>query len=91
MVDVLGFCRRLYVAGVRRVIYTDVGRDGLLSGPDIEGTREVAQILSVIGSGGVATVAHLQALARAGAEGAIVGTALYERRLDLREALAAAC
>jgi phosphoribosylformimino-5-aminoimidazole carboxamide ribotide isomerase len=90
-VDVLPFCERLSAAGVRRVIYTDVARDGLLGGPDIPGTRQVAQLIGVIASGGVSTVEHLTALAEAGAEGAIVGTALYEGRLKLSEALAAAC
>ena len=90
-VEVTDFCRRLSAAGIRRVIYTDVARDGLLSGPDIQGTVEIARILSVIGSGGVATVAHLNSLAQAGAEGAIVGTALYERRITLQQALSALC
>ena len=90
-VKVLPFCQALSAAGVGRVIYTDVARDGLLGGPDIPGTRDIARILSVIGSGGVSTVDHLKALAEAGAEGAIVGTALYEGRLKLRDALATAC
>jgi phosphoribosylformimino-5-aminoimidazole carboxamide ribotide isomerase len=86
--DVQGFCQVLLDAGVRRVLYTDVGRDGMLSGPDIEGTRAVAKILDVLASGGVSSVDHLRALAGAGAEGAIIGTALYEGRLKLSDALA---
>jgi phosphoribosylformimino-5-aminoimidazole carboxamide ribotide isomerase len=89
--DVLGFCRLLKTYGVERVLYTDVARDGQLAGPDIEGTRAVAGELKVIGSGGVATVAHLRELADAGAEGAIIGTALYEGRLKLGDALVTAC
>ncbi|HEV7664796.1 MAG TPA: 1-(5-phosphoribosyl)-5-[(5-phosphoribosylamino)methylideneamino]imidazole-4-carboxamide isomerase [Chloroflexota bacterium] len=87
----LDFCRALKRSGIERVLYTDVARDGRLSGPDVAGTRAVAEILSVIGSGGVATVADLQALADAGAEAAIVGTALYEHRITLKEALAVTC
>jgi phosphoribosylformimino-5-aminoimidazole carboxamide ribotide isomerase len=90
-VSVVSLCRTLAAAGVGRVIYTDVARDGLLGGPDIPGTREIARVLRVIGSGGVSTVEHLRGLAEAGAEGAIVGTALYEGRLNLSDALAAAC
>jgi phosphoribosylformimino-5-aminoimidazole carboxamide ribotide isomerase len=90
-IDVVSFCERLADLGVERVVYTDVGRDGVLSGPNVETTREVAQVIGVIGSGGVATVEHLRALAEAGAEGAIIGTALYEGRLQLRDALATAC
>jgi phosphoribosylformimino-5-aminoimidazole carboxamide ribotide isomerase len=84
----LTFCQRLKDYGVVRVLYTDIGRDGRLLGPDIEGTRAIASLVSVIGSGGVASVEHLCALAAAGAEAAIVGTALYEKRLTLKEALA---
>ena len=90
-VSVLSFCQTLAAAGVGRVIYTDVARDGLLGGPNIPGTREIARILGVIASGGVSTVEHLRLLAQTGAEGAIVGTALYEGRLSLGDALAAAC
>jgi phosphoribosylformimino-5-aminoimidazole carboxamide ribotide isomerase len=89
--DILMLCDRLAEAGVRRVVYTDVGRDGVLDGPDVAMTREVARRIRVIGSGGVATVEHLRALAQAGAEGAIVGTALYEGRLKLSEVLSTAC
>jgi phosphoribosylformimino-5-aminoimidazole carboxamide ribotide isomerase len=89
--DVVAFCRRLADLGVQRVVYTDVGRDGVLAGPDVETTREVARFIGVIGSGGVATVEHLRALAEAGAEGAIIGTALYEGRLQLGDALAVGC
>ncbi len=88
-VRAIALCERLANLGVRRVIYTDVGRDGLLDGPDIAGTRELAQIMNVIGSGGVSSVEHLRALAEAGAEGAIIGTALYAGRLQLTDALSA--
>jgi phosphoribosylformimino-5-aminoimidazole carboxamide ribotide isomerase len=88
---VADLCTRLVQAGIRRVVYTDVGRDGLSGGPNVATTREVAAILTVIGSGGVSSVAHLRALADAGAEGAIIGTALYEGTLQLKEALATAC
>jgi phosphoribosylformimino-5-aminoimidazole carboxamide ribotide isomerase len=90
-VTVIDLCQRLVRVGVGRVVYTDVGRDGMSGGPNIEMTREVATILAVIGSGGVASVADLRALAASGAEGAIIGTALYEGTLQLHEALAATC
>lgn len=85
-VDVVDLARDLQAAGVRRVLYTDVARDGKLEGPDIEGTRALAAVITVIGSGGVASQEHLRALKAAGAEGAIVGTALYEGRITLEEA-----
>src|SRR5205823_9491145 len=85
-VDVITFCRALAECGVQRVVYTDVGRDGILGGPDVETTREVARVIAVIASGGVASVEHLRALANAKAEGAIIGTALYQERLKLKDA-----
>jgi phosphoribosylformimino-5-aminoimidazole carboxamide ribotide isomerase len=86
--SVVDFCRGLTDLGVKRVVYTDVARDGLLGGPNLEVTRELASHLAVIGSGGVASIDHLRGLANAGAEGAIIGTALYEGSLQLKDALA---
>jgi phosphoribosylformimino-5-aminoimidazole carboxamide ribotide isomerase len=89
--DTLTFCRQLAEIGIQRIVYTDVSRDGTLEGPNVEATRELSKLVRVIGSGGVSTTEHLRALAEAGAEGAIIGTALYEGRLSLREALAVVC
>ena len=85
------FCQQLAKLGVQRVLYTDIARDGVLNGPNIDGTRAIAKILPVLASGGVSSAEQLRALAEAGAEGAIVGSALYTGKLRLTEALAAAC
>jgi phosphoribosylformimino-5-aminoimidazole carboxamide ribotide isomerase len=90
-VGVVEVCTKLAGLGVQRVVYTDVGRDGLLGGPNVDVTGEVARVIRVIGSGGVSTVDHLRALAQIGAEGAIIGKALYEGRLTLKDALSVAC
>ncbi len=89
--------RRLSEAGVTRVIYTDVSRDGMLAGPNFAGIAELlAEVdglpapVKVIASGGVATLEHIRQLAALGVEGAIVGKALYTGDLDLREAVKAA-
>jgi phosphoribosylformimino-5-aminoimidazole carboxamide ribotide isomerase len=82
--------RRVAGEGVRTVIYTDVSRDGMLSGPDIDGARRLqAAGVMVIASGGVGSAADLRAVRQAGLAGAIVGRALYEGRLTLAEALEA--
>jgi len=75
--------------GAAGVIRTDVGRDGAMLGPDIEGLRRCVETYrgDVIASGGIATIEDLDACADAGARGAIVGRALYEGRLALSEAL----
>jgi phosphoribosylformimino-5-aminoimidazole carboxamide ribotide isomerase len=86
---------RMRELGVIRLLYTDVARDGMLSGPNIEATMSLAveSGLVVIASGGVSSLEHVAALvARAsmGIEGAIIGQALYTGAFSLREALAVA-
>ena len=87
--DVFGFSRRLREEGFQRIIYTDIRRDGALSGPNVEHIRRLTQLpgLRVIASGGVGCIAHLEELAAIGAEGAIVGQALYTGAVSLPEAV----
>jgi phosphoribosylformimino-5-aminoimidazole carboxamide ribotide isomerase len=81
-------------AGVSAIIYTDIGRDGMLSGLNLEQTVALSARLTtpVIASGGVGSLADLAALKQAAAgsriEGVIVGRALYDGRVDPAEALA---
>jgi len=85
----LELARRAYAQGARTVIYTDVTRDGMLAGPDVDGARALAALgLDVIASGGVASLDDLRRVRSAGLAGAIVGRALYEGRFTLAEALA---
>jgi phosphoribosylformimino-5-aminoimidazole carboxamide ribotide isomerase len=82
---------RIVADGVTTVIYTDVSRDGMLLGPDIEGASRLQKAgANVIASGGVSSLDDLRALCRAGLAGAVVGRALYEGRFDLAAALEAA-
>ena len=80
-------------AGVAAIVFTDIERDGALSGVNLDATVDLAWALKtpVIASGGVASIADLRALLKeedAGIEGAISGRALYDGRLDPQEALA---
>ncbi len=74
------------------IIYTDIAKDGMMSGPNFEAMREMADAVSVplICSGGVTTVDDVSRLAQLGLSGCVIGRALYEGRLTLHEALAAA-
>jgi phosphoribosylformimino-5-aminoimidazole carboxamide ribotide isomerase len=82
---------RVVGEGVRTVVYTDVARDGMLTGPDLDGARRLQALgAAVIASGGVAGLEDIHAAREAGLAGAIVGRALYEGRLVLADALAAA-
>jgi phosphoribosylformimino-5-aminoimidazole carboxamide ribotide isomerase len=81
--------------GVRRAVYTDVARDGMLAGVNVAATAALAAAsgLRVIASGGAAGLADIHALAQhaaAGIEGVIIGQALYSGAIDLAEAIAAA-
>ena len=83
---------RVKELGVERVVYTDIARDGMLSGVNVEATRELAQRtgLKVIASGGVSSLDDLRRLKEAeasGVEGVIIGQALYSGALELREAI----
>ena len=77
--------------GVRRVIYTDISRDGTLTEPNFEALAELIRPggPAIVASGGIAELAHLTRLAALGAESAIVGKALYDGKVDLPAALAA--
>ncbi len=90
-VRVLEAAALLVERGARRLIHTDVRRDGMLAGPDVAGLAAlIGQVtVPVIASGGIRSAADLRALAGAGAEGAIIGRALYDGRLTLRGALSA--
>jgi phosphoribosylformimino-5-aminoimidazole carboxamide ribotide isomerase len=84
----LDLARRVRDQGVRTVIYTDAARDGMLSGPDVEGARAIAALgLEVVLSGGVAALDDLRRARSAGLAGLIVGRALHEGRFTLAEAL----
>ncbi len=79
-------------AGVEAIICTDVGRDGMLSGVNVDFTMEIAEASGVdtIASGGLKDMGDIHTLIKAGAYGTIVGKAFYEGTLDLEEAFRAA-
>jgi phosphoribosylformimino-5-aminoimidazole carboxamide ribotide isomerase len=84
---------KLQNLGARIVIYTDISRDGVLTGTNIDATREMIEKtdLSVIASGGVASMTDLRRLAEIDhprLDGVIIGKALYEGRIQIEEALA---
>jgi phosphoribosyl isomerase A len=91
--DLYDVLTRLDSEGCARYVVTDVNRDGMLQGPNLELLRSVCAATErpVVASGGItglADLAALQALVPEGVEGAIIGTALYEGRFTLEDALA---
>jgi phosphoribosylformimino-5-aminoimidazole carboxamide ribotide isomerase len=94
-VSVIEMAKRFEDAGVAALLFTDIGRDGLLKGVNIEATIALAQntSLDVIASGGVADIRDIELLLQARAttpniSGVIAGRAIYDNRLDVKAALA---
>ena len=92
-IQAITLAKRLQELGARVVIYTDISRDGVLAGPNIEATKEMLEStdLSVIASGGVSSIAdlrHLAELDHSRLDGVIIGKALYEGLIGIEEALA---
>lgn len=86
--EVTALAKRFEDDGVSAIVYTDIGRDGMLSGPNVEATAALANAISipVIASGGITDIGDIEALCRADTRnisGAITGRAIYEGTLDL--------
>ena len=94
--DVIDLAKKYEDYGVEALIYTDIGRDGMMSGVNIEATLKLAQAIKipVIASGGLNSLQDVEAVCQKlgpeGVIGAIAGRALYEGKLDLKQAQAAA-
>jgi phosphoribosylformimino-5-aminoimidazole carboxamide ribotide isomerase len=94
-IGAIEFARSLQDLGARLIIYTDISRDGVLEGHNVDATREMLEStqLKVIASGGVSSIADLHRLAEIAhprLDGVIIGKALYEGRIQIEEALASA-
>jgi len=92
-VTAVDLARRFEDCGVCAIIYTDISRDGMMGGPDLEATRALAEAISipVIASGGVSSlkdIENLMAIEQSGVTGVITGKAIYTGAIDLYEAIA---
>lgn len=92
-IDAVSFIKDLHEKGVEEVIYTDISTDGMLSGPNVSAMERILRAapgLSLIASGGVSSlddVMCLKELAPLGLKGAIVGKAIYDGRINLKDAI----
>ncbi len=91
-VNAIEFAQKVAEMGVERIVYTDIARDGMLSGINLDATREIAEAsgLKVTASGGVASLDDIRALKElesSGVDSVIIGKALYEGVFTLEEAL----
>ncbi|HEX3021055.1 MAG TPA: 1-(5-phosphoribosyl)-5-[(5-phosphoribosylamino)methylideneamino]imidazole-4-carboxamide isomerase [Lachnospiraceae bacterium] len=75
--------------GVKTIVYTDISKDGMLQGPNVEHTKEMVDMtgLDIIASGGVSSLKDLESVDHVHVHGAIIGKALYENRINLSEAI----
>lgn len=82
--DSMEFCKKLEQAGVKTVIYTDISRDGELKGTNLPAYERLSSLsIDIIASGGISFEHEIAALRDMGIYGAIVGKAIYEKKLDL--------
>jgi phosphoribosylformimino-5-aminoimidazole carboxamide ribotide isomerase len=90
--DLIDFARKAANLPIAAIIYTDISKDGMMSGPNLDRTAQLIQAVPVpvIASGGVTTLNDVKNVKSIGAAGAIIGRSLYEGTIDLKEALAAA-
>lgn len=88
-VSALDLAKRCAAWPLAAIVYTDISRDGMLKGPNVEATAELAAAVAVpvLASGGVTTLDDVARLAGRGLAGCIIGRALYEGRLDLAAAI----
>lgn len=91
--DVIDMAKRFEDDGVEAIVYTDISRDGMMQGVNVEATLKMAQAINipVIASGGITSMDDLKALSKVADEGimgAITGRAIYEGKIDLKEAQA---
>ncbi|HLN56568.1 MAG TPA: 1-(5-phosphoribosyl)-5-[(5-phosphoribosylamino)methylideneamino]imidazole-4-carboxamide isomerase [Bacteroidales bacterium] len=85
--DIVTFIKAYHELGVKYTICTDIEKDGMLEGPSVDLYREILAVADVklIASGGITTMHDLEALEQTGCDGAIIGKAVYEGRLSLKE------
>lgn len=85
----LSMCLTMKELGVKHIVYTDISKDGMLSGPNIAMTKKLTDEtgLDIIASGGVSGTEDLRSLAAAGIKGAIIGKAIYENRINIQDAV----
>lgn len=88
----IDMAKRLEGLGVSCIIYTDIARDGMLTGPNVKATKEMAHAVNipVIASGGMSSVKDIESFKGVNLEGIIIGKALYTGDIDLKEAIEAA-
>lgn len=87
--DAIEYILKLEEMGVKTIVYTDISKDGMMKGPNFQMYEKISQLsnIDVIASGGVSSLSDVKRLKEMNLYGAIIGRALYEGAIDLKEAL----
>lgn len=88
-ISAVELCLKMKDFGVKDIIYTDISKDGMMCGPNIESTKELIEKtgLNIIASGGVSAMTDVENVNKIGASGVIIGRALYNGALELKEVI----
>lgn len=88
-VSAMELCKQMKDFGVKTIIYTDITKDGMMVGPNIEATKEIidATGINIITSGGISAMMDIEKANQIGSHGVIIGKALYKGALDLSEVI----
>ncbi|WFD11161.1 1-(5-phosphoribosyl)-5-[(5-phosphoribosylamino)methylideneamino]imidazole-4-carboxamide isomerase [Tepidibacter hydrothermalis] len=88
-IDSIDLCKQLEKIGVKTIVYTDISKDGMLEGPNFEIYKLLSQktSLNIVASGGISSIDDIKKLKNMNIYGAITGKALYDNKIELKEAL----
>ncbi len=88
-VSAVDLCLEMKKLGVKTIIYTDISKDGMMCGPNIEATKELIEKtgMEIIASGGVSKIDDLENVFKINAQGVIIGKALYNGAINLSDAI----
>ena len=88
-ITAVDLCLKMKELGVKTIIYTDISKDGMMCGPNIEATKELIEKtgMDIIASGGVSKIEDLENVYNINAQGVIIGKALYNGAINLKEAI----
>lgn len=88
-VTAVDLCLKMKEYGIKTVIYTDISKDGMMCGPNIESTGALIEKtgLDIIASGGVSAMSDIENVSKIGSAGVIIGKALYNGALNLKEVI----
>jgi phosphoribosylformimino-5-aminoimidazole carboxamide ribotide isomerase len=88
-IKAIDLCKQLEAIGIKTIVYTDISKDGMLSGPNFEDYQmlKVNTNLNIIASGGISSLEDIKQLNEIGLYGAITGKAIYEKRFTVKEAI----